>query len=183
MKRRFRQKALNALFAQLQSEDFDRREHALFLLALLLRRANPNTSQGDLPEHDSESLPRELQRLRLDAQEQGQIADRLALLIRGRRESRMTAFWTMGKLAAEIGWAPTLTLLQFCGEQLDGEAATQVCRALRRWLELDAWSAPLLKGSDASEFANLIRVWAASDIEGLQREASAVLGLLPGHVP
>jgi len=182
VKKRYRERALNELFAGLQSEDFDRREHALFQLALVLRRTNPERSKQDLPELGNESLPRELRRIRLGAEDQRQIVDQLSLLIASRSESRATAFWTLCEVAAEVGWAPTLALLKSCGAQLDDEAAFQACRALRRWLE-SAKPSHELADARIGAFAliDLVRAWGTSDYDRLGREASAVLERLRGQ--
>ena len=177
MKRRYRESALNALFARLQSEDFDRREHALFQLALMLQRANADGSGRPQFESGSDSLPRDLQRIRLGMDEQHRIVERLSLLIAGRRESRATAFWTLGEVAAAAGWEPTLDLLNVCGRELDDEAAYQACRALRRWLESAAPAVSVNPGGDISDLVALADGWAASD-DRLAREASALLELL-----
>ncbi|MYA94779.1 MAG: hypothetical protein F4Y30_15370 [Chloroflexi bacterium] len=48
MKRAYRLRALESLYADLRSDDFDHREHALFQLALLLRR---NRNAADKYKH------------------------------------------------------------------------------------------------------------------------------------
>ncbi len=178
MKRRYRESALNALFARLQSEDFDRREHALFQLALMLQRANADGSGGVRFESDNDSLSRDLQRIRLGMDEQHRIVERLSLLIAGRRESRATAFWTLGEVAAAAGWEPTLDLLSAYGRELGDEAAYQACRALRRWLAtFEPETASYNPGADISDLVALADGWAASD-DRLAREASALVELL-----
>ena len=132
MKKAYRDRALAALAERLESGDFDRRESALFELAVLLRRVN-RTTRDDDPLSAAE-LPRELSRIRLTPGEQRRIADRLIQLSVRRRESRASALWTLGAVAAEAGWEPTLNLLAGCSDQLEGEAAYQACSALRRWL-------------------------------------------------
>lgn len=179
MKRHYRESALNALFARLQSEDFDRREHALFELALMLRRANSDGSASGRFEFDNDSLPRDLQRIRLGMDDQHRVVERLLLLIAGRRESRATAFWALSEVAAAAGWEPTLALLNVCGEELGDEAAYQACRALRRWLDSAAPStASVNLEFDISDLFALADGWAASADDRLAREASAVLELL-----
>ena len=63
MKKRYRDRALAELLDRLESRDFDRREHALFELAIMLRRANQQAG-GDDP-LSAADLPRELSRIRL----------------------------------------------------------------------------------------------------------------------
>ncbi|MCY3781000.1 MAG: hypothetical protein OXG78_11870 [Chloroflexi bacterium] len=177
MKKRYRDRALNELLARLQSDDFDGREYALFQLALLLRRANRGSS--DLPEVDGESLPRELQRLRLSAEEQRRIVDQLTLLIARRQASRATAFWTLNEFTADVGWTPALAALEEYGHQLNDEAALQACRALRRWLTSSLVSAEQANETIGATFVkSLIVKWAAADDNRLSKEARAVLDRL-----
>ena len=177
MKKRYRDSALNGLFARLQSDDFDRREHALFQIALMLHRENRDQATQSMPDLGSENLPRELLRLRLSPVVQGLIVDSLSLLIAKRRESRASAFWTLSEVAAEIGWEPTLALLKSCAAMLDEEAAFQACHALRRWLETGALTTEQVSISvDAFDLVDILGVWTESSDERLRRAASMVMG-------
>lgn len=179
MKKRYRDKALNELVAQLESADFDQREHALFQLAQVFRGAYPDDSTRDLSALDAESLSRELRRARLSVEEQGRMVDVLTLLFAGRRESRATALWTLGEVSAEIGWAPTMALLDDYGHQLDEEAAFQACRALGRWLESMKHSGMAVETKiSETHLSWLLKSWAASDNDRLGRQAGAVVALL-----
>ncbi len=182
MKKRYRDSALKGLFAQLQSDDFDRREHALFQIALMLQRQNTNTATQYMSDLVGENLPRELLRLRLSPAEQGQIVDRLSLLVASRRDSRASAFWALGEVAAEIGWEPTLALLKSCGAQLDEEAAYQACHALRRWLETEALTTEQVNMSvDTFDLVDILRFWADSSDERLRRAASMTMDRVRKH--
>ncbi len=173
MKKRYRDKALNAVFASLDSADFDEREYALFQLAMLLGRVNRAGRRRDLPEADSDSLPRDLRRLRLGAEEQRRIVERLSLLIAAQRENRATAFWTLGQVSAAAGWQPTLTLIAAFGAQLDRESAYQTCRALHRWLAGD--ELPRTEIPESGAVAQLLASWAEADDIRLSMVAKAAL--------
>ncbi len=176
MKKRYRERALNVLFARLQSDDFDQREHALFQLAIVLRRSNSAGVTNDMPALDSENLPRELRRLRLGDEEQDQVLHQLMRVIARRDESRATALWTLGGVAPDIAWTPTLELLARRGAELNREEAYQVCRALRRWLSSSGQSLALGNASGADfDPIGLIRVWSASDCEDLGGAARNLL--------
>ncbi len=168
MKKAYRERALGALFAAMQSGDFDKREYALFQLAQLLRRA-----QGQASALSSDELPRELRRLRLSAAEQTQAIAHLTRLIAERPASRATAFLVLAEAAPPSALASTLALITACGAQLDEEAAFQACAALRRWLAADgaqidaqpAWPTAL----------PILRRWAAAPDRRLAQAAKAVL--------
>ena len=177
MKRRYRERALNDLFARLQSDDFDQREHALFQLAMMLRRASTDESAAAGFEFESDRLPRDLQRMRLSMDDQHRIVEQLALLITSRRESRATGFWTLGEFEAAAGQELTVALLMQHGEELSDEAAYQACRALRRWLDRSA-AVTLEPERDRSRIIGLVAGWARSDNSRIALEARAVLELL-----
>ena len=182
MKRRYREKALNDLLDRMNAEDFDQREHGLFQLALMLRRANRHGSTQELAEIDDDSLPRNLRRIHLSAVEQRQIVQRLLLLAASRRESRATVFWALGGAEAVHAWAPTLALLEDCGAQLEREAAYQICRALRGWLEMSETAAESANARGGTfNLVELARAWATTADDRLGREASIVLELLQGR--
>lgn len=177
MKKRYRDKALKALFARMESEDFDSRELALFQLGQMLRRANDDGSGRAGFEYDSDSLPRELQRIRLSLDDQRSIAKQLAMLISGQPESRATAIWTLSEMAGAAGWAPTMAQVKACGKELDIEGAYQLCRAMRRWLAA-LEPAQVKPAADSSGILALVAGWAESADDRLAREASAVVQLL-----
>jgi len=177
LKKRHRDQALNELFGRLESSDFDRRENALFVLAILLRRANHQPG-GDDP-LSAADLPRELARIRLTRDEQGQIVDRLIQLVVSRRESRASAFWALGEAAPGAGWEPVLQLLKACGDQLEGEAAFQACRALRRWLTSGELGAELVRrGIAAGDPQALLRNWSRASDRRLKRAAQDLTDIL-----
>lgn len=171
MKKKYRDRALTELLGRLESRDFDRREHALFELAILLRRANQGIA-GDDPLSTAD-LPRELSRIRLNLEEQRKIVDRLSQLVVSHRESRASAFWALGEVSAGAGWEPVLYLLQGCGDQLDGEAAYQACRALRIWLAPGELSdEQIQRGVAACDPRPLLRAWSRQGDSRLKRAAA-----------
>ena len=158
MKKAYRVRALTELIDRLESRDFDRRENALFELAIMLRRANPAARDED--PLSAADLPRELSRIRLSLEDQRGFVDRLIQLVVSRRESRASAFWALGEAAASAGWEPVLYLLEACGDQLDTEAAFQACRALRLWLESGTLSQEQIQmGIAACDPQSLLRRW------------------------
>lgn len=171
-----------ALLSRLETRDFDRREHALFELAVLLRRANPRPSD-DGPLGAAE-LPRKLSRIRLTLGEQRMIAERLLQLAISCRESRASAVWTMSKAAANEGWGPILRLLDACGDQLTGEAAFQTCRALQVWLSSGEISSEMARQTVAlGRLPVLLGSWSRADDTRLSRAARDVLDLLNAATP
>ena len=177
MKKKHRDQALNQLLDRLESRDFDRREHALFELAIMLRRTNQRKAVDD-PLSGAE-LPRELSRIRLALDEQRHIVDRLLRLIVSQRASRASAFWTLSAAAARAGWEPVMHLLKACGEQLDGEAAYQACRALRTWLESRELSDELVeRGIAACDTEALLRRWSGLGDARLARAVQDLSNLL-----
>ena len=176
MKRKQRERTLNALFAELASADFDRREQALFQLRLMLVRSNAAGRGDDLPEYTLDSLTREQRRLRLSHAEQQAAVDRLSVVIATKKESRATAFWTLGAAAPAIGFAPSLAMLMAVGDQLDREAAFQVCSALERWLAGDVveWVGAR-DAIDADDPRPQLRAWTESDDARLARAAKRAL--------
>ncbi len=170
MKQRYRDRALKDLLDRLESRDFDRREQALFELAIMLRRANQRRTVDD-PLSAAE-LSRELSRIRLALDEQRFIVDRLIRLVVSRRESRASAFWTLSAAAGQAGWEPALRLLKACGHELDDEAAFQACRALRIWLESGELSEDLVeRGIAACDSEALLRRWSERGDARLRRAA------------
>ena len=177
MKKTRRDRALNELMDRLDSRDFDRREHALFELAIMLRRANHQPG-GDDPLAAAD-LPRDLSRIRLTVDEQRNMVDRLLQLMVKRRESRASLLWTLGEAGAAVGWEPALHLLQACGHQLEGEAAYQACRALRNWLESGGLSDEVIRrGIAVCDPRALLRTWSRQGDARLSRAAQELLGRL-----
>lgn len=177
MKKKYRDRALTELLDRLESRDFDRREHALFELAIMLRRANQRKAVDD--PLNAADLPRELSRIRLTLDEQRHIVDRLLRLIVSRRESRASAFWTLSEAVAQAGWEPVMHLLKACGNELDGEAAYQGCRALRIWLESGGLSDELVeRGIAACDCEALLRRWSGMGDARLARAAQDLSNLL-----
>lgn len=176
MKKRYRDKALNELFASLGSADFDEREFALFQVALLLWRDTPTETGRQLPEPDWDSLPRALRRMRLGEEEQRKIVDELALVMERRPESRATAFWALGEASADLGWSSTLAVIAACGRQLGLEAAYQACRALHSWLADERFQPEqILEKDDIGTVAEMLVQWTQDDDRRLSKEASAAL--------
>lgn len=135
MKKKYRDKALQAMFDELHNKDFDVRENAMFQLGLMLERSNQGDSLADASDIYSDNLSRDMLRMRLADDEQNQIIDNLSRLVVTHKDSRPTAFWTLGKVAGRLGFAPLLSLIQATGHQLNTEAAYQACDMLRRWLD------------------------------------------------
>ncbi|MYD08813.1 MAG: hypothetical protein F4X02_02100 [Chloroflexi bacterium] len=182
MKKAQRVRALSALLSRLESRDFDRREHALFELAVMLRRANQRAADDD-PLSAAE-LPRELSRIRLTLDEQRIVADRLLQLAVSRRDSRASAVWAMSESAANAGWESILRLLDECGEQLTGEAAFQACRALRLWLASGELSGEMIRRAMAlGSLTSLLGIWSQAGDARLKRAAQDVLDSLHSATP
>lgn len=177
MKKIHRDRALTELIDRLESRDFDRRENALFELAVMLRRAN-HRAAGDDP-LSAANLPRELARIRLTSDEQRKIVDRLMQLIVSHRESRASAFWTLGETAARTAWEPVMYLLEACGDQLNSEAAYQACRALRIWLHSGELSDELVqRGIAACDPRDLLNSWSRTSDRRLTRAAQDLIDRL-----
>ena len=137
MKRAYREQAFNRLCADLESADFDVRENALFQLALMLRRSRKATPSADWTDFGSEDLPRELLRMRLSPADQERIVSHLERMLANYAESRASAFWALNEASAHVGFATVASAITEFGEQLNEEAAFQLCRALLLWLESD----------------------------------------------
>ncbi len=176
MKHKYRQRTLQNLCGELHSQDFDRREYALFQLRLMLRRASADEDAAGDAANFLDDLPRALRRIRLSDAEQRAIVGELSRLIASFRESRATAIWALREVSAELGLKPALTVISKFGDQLSDEAAYQVIAALEGWL-----------GGDLSGRARLradlmrcdprpkLRGWAGSRDQRLAAIARAVL--------
>lgn len=189
MKKRRRLRIIEDLLAQMQSTDFDRREHALFQLGLMLERSN---QRADAADWTARALTRQQMRLMLSSGEQAQVAENLAQLALCSPESRASAIWTMGKVAADILLHPLLGLILTLGGQLTGEAAYQACRALGKCLEhyLEQSMEDSLKGNSerasASVRASLrdarllstLKSWRSRGDRRLQQSAGEALALI-----
>lgn len=177
MKKIHRERALTELVDRLESRDFDQREHALFQIAVMLRRANRRAG-GDDP-LSATDLPREFSRILLTLEEQRTIVDRLLRLVVSRRESRASALWALSEAAPGVGWAPVLHLLKACGDQLTGEAAYQACRALRLWLESGELSGEIVqRGIAVCDLQGLSQLWIETGEMRLKRAAQDLTGSL-----
>ncbi|MCY4145469.1 MAG: hypothetical protein OXE95_09330 [Chloroflexi bacterium] len=176
MKRAYRLRALASLYDQLRSDDFDRREHALFQLAMLLRRSRDATSQPALPDYVNASLPRDLLRLRLSTQEMREAVDRLTQVMIERPQSRATAIWALGEVEAEFALASTLACIINIGGQLHNEAAFQACAALAGWLSAQEAA---LAGAELADLRALLMEWAGAADARLSQRADDLLAQLP----
>ncbi len=178
MKKIYRQRALNKLYLELASGDFDLRENALFQLALMLQRANGLEASSDAPDLYSDNLSRDLLRIRLSTEDQRQIVEHLSRLASTHANSRATAFWSLGAASRDIGLESLLTLLCLLGDQIQGEGAYEACNALRRWLESDELETEQLKLlSDLDPIPHLQR-WLASGDRRLANCAKLVIKML-----
>lgn len=174
MKRAYRERALSRLYAELQSDDFDAREYALFQLALMLKRANDGTRAEDFAA--GEQLPRDLRRIFLSPADQKQIVARLMKLMSRTAESRATAFWALGEVAAEFAFIPASAAIGEHGDQFSDEAALQACRALQTWLDSEDINKSLLDALLANEGAcRSLRRWSRSADARLAKRAKAVI--------
>lgn len=191
MKKRRRLRIIEDLLAQMQSTDFDRREHALFQLGLMLERSN---QRADAPAADwtACALTRQQLRLMLSSDEQAQVAEHLIQLALHSPESRVSAIWTMGKVAADILLEPLLELILAAGGQLTGEAAYQACCALGKCLEhyLEQSMEHSLKGNSERASASIqaslrdarllsiLKSWRSRGDGRLQQSAGEALALI-----
>ncbi len=175
MKRAYRERALKRLFADLQSGDFDMREHAIFQLVQLLRRVNAvDSSAADFA--DEEQLSRHLRRLRLSAADQRQVADRLAQMMSRHAASRASALWALGEVSADIGFGAVVAAIQAHGDKFSDEAAYQACRALEQWLRTGAGDTDAFaRRLDAKGALALLKRWSRSKDARLAKSAFSVL--------
>lgn len=179
MKRKHRKRALDELLSQLDDRDYDVREYALFQLALILERCNPQLDAGDLPDYYTGNLTRDLLRLRLSREEQSAVGARLAQLAACNRHSHSSSIWTLAKLNGEVGVPVLLGIVISAGEKFDNDSAVQACEALRNWLtpSEDAHAVPL--DSEAlPALLHVLRQWQERDNENLRRNSEKVICLL-----
>lgn len=180
MKRAKRERVLNQLRADLDSGDFDVREHGMFQLALMLRRANDNAPVSDSI-HEDEHLSRDQLRLRLSHGDQAQIAAHLLRVVSRHTVSRATAFWALAEVSSDAAIAPVISVIGEQGAQFNDETAYQACRALRRWLELDGLGRGMLKAlPEDEELLSCLMRWTRSSDDRLAKIASAIINLLRG---
>ena len=162
---------------RLESRDFDRRENALFELAVMLRRA-----KGPTGGHDplgAGDLPRGLARVRLTQGEQASFVNRLIRLSVSRPQSRASAFWVLSEAPAANGWEPLMRLLAANGDRLEGEAAYQACVTLRRWLSSgELAKAQVQGGLAAQDMRGLLRRWQGMGDLRLRRAAQGLADAL-----
>ncbi|MDE2774331.1 MAG: hypothetical protein OXI77_00190 [Chloroflexota bacterium] len=177
MKRAYRERALSRLYEDLQSDDFDAREYALFQLVLLLRRANPDASADDI--FAGEQLSRELRRIRLSPADQATIVERLMRLISRHEDSRASVFWALGDVSANVAFARASAAMGEFGDQFSGEAAFQACQALTIWLNSDDFDLSLADALRAEKKPlRLLSRWASASDARLANCANAVMSRL-----
>lgn len=174
MKRAHRDRALNRLFADLRSGDFDTREYAIFQLALMLRRAN-NRSAIPADELADEHLSSTLLRIHLSPADQARVTARLAEMLGRHADSRASAIWALGEVAADHGFPALIAAIRAHGEHFSHEAAYQACQALRHWLEAEAGDRPIDALLDDGAAMRWLRRWSRSDDPRLARNALAVV--------
>jgi len=180
MKKKYREKALNEMFKELQDKDFDVRENVMFQLGLMLERSNAGQELADAVDIYEDNLTREMLRMRLDDGEQKQIVDKLSQVVVMFQESRPTALWAFGKVKPKLGIVPLLALLKATGHKLNNEAAYQACSALQRWLEAGvAKDEEIAAQLDLQDPTDLIEErWLESTDDHLADSADIVLDLL-----
>lgn len=179
MKRAHRDRALERLYAEVESADYECREFAMLQLALLLRRQKRERVAGDWSERESQHLSRQLRRIQLSKVEEAQAVACLARVAARHADSHATVMWVMSQASAQIGFPAVLAAIRAHGNQLADEAAYQACRALQAWLaaedlaksEARAWQ------SDLDPVALLAR-WSASTDLRLAKSATAVIAEL-----
>lgn len=177
MKRAYRERALSRLCEDLQSDDFDVREYALFQLVLLLRRAKPDISAGDISA--GEQLLRELQRIRVSPADQAYIVDQLMRLISQHKDSRASVFWTLGEVSANVAFARASAAIGEFGGEFSGETAFQACRMLAIWLNSDDFDLGMADALRAEKKPlRLLSRWARASDARLANSANAVLSRL-----
>lgn len=177
MKRAYRERALSRLGEELQSEDFDAREYALFQLVLLLRRAKPAASADDISAGDQ--LSRDLQRIRLSPGEQANIVEQLMRLISRHEDSRASVFWALGDVSANVAFAQAAAAIGEFGAEFNGEEAFQSCRALTLWLNSDDFDLSLADALRAeTKPLRLLSRWSRAADTRLAKSANAVLSRL-----
>lgn len=178
MKRAYRERAMNRLYAELKSADFDTRENALFQLALMLRRSQNARPSADWTDYDSEHLSRDLLRIRLSPADQERIARHLAQMMTACADSRASVFWALSEVSASVGFATVMSATAEFGDQLNDEAAFQACQALQRWLETDEAATILARNLLAgSDHLPMLRRWSRSTEFRLAKSADAVIML------
>ena len=179
MKRKHRKRALDELLSQLNDRDYDIREYALFQLALILERSNPQLDAAELPDYHTGNLRRDLLRLRLSREEQIAVGARLAQLAARNRHSRSSSIWALAKLNGEVGAPVLIGIVLSAGEKFDNESAVQACDALCNWLTPSehAYAAPL--DSEAlPALLTVLRQWQERDNDNLRRSSEKVICLL-----
>ncbi len=175
MKRARRRRALDELYRQLDSADFEDREFALFQLALMLRQAGEVRESADDAFGERHSLPRELQRLRLKVDEQREAAGRLQALFERHKQSRASAIWALRHAPPRIALAPLLDLGDAWGAQLSDEAASQFCRGLRSMLATGAIRPEERQRLAKPGFMQRLQTWSRARDRRLARAATALL--------
>ena len=176
MKRIHRDRVMDGLYAELGSKDYDKRENALFQLALMLQRSNDAVDEYEAPDLYVDNLTREQLRVRLSLPAQRKAVDHLSIVIATRAESRATAFWALRSVAPEVGLAPALALTVATAGQLNNEAAFQVCLALGNWLGGEALDSERARQElNLHDPAPYLRTWSQADDARLANAAQTAL--------
>ncbi len=186
MKRKYRKRALDELLSQLNDRNFDVREFALFQLALILERSNPQIDHAAMTDYHGENLTRDLLRLRLSPEEQTAVGARLAQVAAYNRQSRSSSIWTLAKLNGATGVPILVGIVLSAGEDFDNESAVQACDALRNWLNQSEEDCDGLHDSEAlPTLLRMLRQWEKRDNDQLRRRSAQVIDLLEhlGHEP
>ena len=135
MKRALRRRAMAKLYAALKSPDFDTREHALFQLAMLFRLSHRDAANRQHEDYETDSLPRELLRIRLYDKDKKKATVEIANLMRDFPESRGSAVWALSQMEAKYGVFPVLLLCMKEDDPPTEEVREQAEAALLAWLE------------------------------------------------
>ena len=128
------------------------------------------------PDIYSDNLSRDLLRITLSDEDQNQVIDNLSRLIVTHKDSRPTAFWTLGKAKGELAFAPLLALIQATGKQLNNESAYQACSALQRWVDANViGESERLEQLSLQDPTPLLKRWSDSRDERLGEVAANLL--------
>ena len=175
MKSKRRKRALDQLYRDMRSIDFDRREYALFQLTAAVKSSHP-IEGGLLFDSEEASLPRELRNVALTEAELRQAAAAVLELVRLRKEARASAFRVLTYMQRDYALDGTLDFLRGDGADLDTVAAHQVCQAAHCWLDED--DAAPLDDNQTAELRAWLQAWTASVDYRLGEKAKVVLRIL-----
>ena len=135
MKRAARRRAIVKLYAALKSRDFDAREHALFQLAMLFRLSHRDAASRQREDYETDSLPRELLRIRLHDKDKREAGEEIAKLMRDYPESRGSAIWALSQMEAKYGVLPIMLLCMKEDDPPTDEVIQQAEAALLAWVD------------------------------------------------